>query len=649
MAAHRFALLAVLLASLPFHADGFVAYAVESYTSGYLLRTVNSGKNWTIVTTTAKYMEAIAFADDLRVHAVGDGGAYYTSELMNNRTQYCDPINAYDCATPWTDPPKNFTPNPAIVTPHDLSFVAFWNDNKGAIGGKLGQIYYTRDGGHTYFKQQTNTILDLNDCAISNPRGHGLIVGHQGIAFRSWDWGNHWDPISSLKSKYYTFNAAALNHNGSHAIIVGDNGVVKYSTDDAVTFGNVLFLGSFNPLLYDFLSASYFNISHGVVTGNKCMVMQTYDGGASWQQYLNFPCPLSSTTLYDVSTSTSGYGIIAARDHFYLTEDYGETWTRTQFLYHLDVNHLTQVQMVTAPVFTPHVNRIDQDSYTEAAETLVYLYFQNTGSEPLILQSINVTSYCKCVSVDGQTTPLNTPIPIGGHGQIVLVYSSAALTPGTYFSRANIYHNGPTRVFRLDTNLRLQVEIIYITLDFLQRYWLVLMLIFILGLIVWYFRCKLFIKARAKHEANRWKLRAYRKSVRKEKLPHCCVVYGCDFLGYCFDRTHSWVYHTSNKRAMDMDTDSERQRSSGEDGISSVSSVSSDEDLESFVDKVDALEDSDEVVAIDKNDTARTEMKTVTVDDDDSTDSDTTDSDNDYGGNLPNGVQITSSDTDSSD
>ena len=57
----------VLFLLFPLECVGFVAYAIESYHTGTILRTINSGRNWTKVAETNKYLEAIAFRGDVHL------------------------------------------------------------------------------------------------------------------------------------------------------------------------------------------------------------------------------------------------------------------------------------------------------------------------------------------------------------------------------------------------------------------------------------------------------------------------------------------------------------------------------------------------------------------------------------------------------
>lgn len=89
------------------------------------------------------------------MHAVGDNGAVYKAALENNQTEFCDPINAEDCRSPWTIPPTNFSKmdiatcklqdlsrktHNSDFSANDLNFCVFFNDNTGVAGGRLGEV-----------------------------------------------------------------------------------------------------------------------------------------------------------------------------------------------------------------------------------------------------------------------------------------------------------------------------------------------------------------------------------------------------------------------------------------------------------------------------------------------------------------------------
>ncbi len=678
-----------MLALLAPRAEGFVAYAIESYTTGYIIRTVDSGRSWEIVQTTNDYLEGIGFRAMDHVMAVGRQGAMWESGIENKKF-YCDPYDSPDCRTPWTTPFKNFSKlnSTMRVTEHDLNKVKWFNNNKGVVVGRLGKVYLTTNKGKAWIVRPSDTIIDVNDVGLDEKTGHALVVGTKGFAMRSWDFGGHFDPIPSLESKYFNFFGAACNKNGTHMVAVGARGVIQVSVDDGRTWRAAVYNMTTDTRMIDLelLDVEFFDENRGIIVGNMCLILKTVDGGLNWfrvkikcnrklakngRDYEDDP----QLTLYDASVDRSGWGIIAARNHFYITRDFGATWQQSEELFHLDINHVTSVAMMAAGVFEPvyrddydnDTQTITQVSYTDRSTTDVTLEFTNIGSMPFSLMFINVTSYCQCVEVNmDQTTPYGQLIPPGQKGKVTVTYGTGDKGPGTYFSRVNIYHSGPTKAFRLDINLKLQHEIFYLTLSFVQRYWLLIMLTVLLILVILYFRTKTFIKWRKRIETNRFKLRAYRKVVRKELCPHFCIVYGCDLCGYLTNSRQKWVYTTSYKRALDMDTDSDRERSSDEEDVSSVSSVSSDMDLESIDHDQKALPDitssdtfTDESSSILVGEAKRRvpKMKTMTSDDSSSDSSSETgftsgpapaNKNKSRGTAASNGVYITSSDSESS-
>jgi photosystem II stability/assembly factor-like uncharacterized protein len=80
-----------------------------------------------------------------------------------------------------------------------LTAVSFAGNSFGWAVGKAGQIFATRDAGRTWFRQKSNTELDLLDVKFINA-SEGWAVGADGLVLHTVDAGNHWFADSNSTS-----------------------------------------------------------------------------------------------------------------------------------------------------------------------------------------------------------------------------------------------------------------------------------------------------------------------------------------------------------------------------------------------------------------------------------------------------------------
>ncbi|MBR9727858.1 YCF48-related protein [Shewanella intestini] len=151
-----------------------------------------------------------------------------------------------------------------VATPvsAQLTKVFFLNDKLGWAVGHDATIIHTQDGGMTWSIQMQSFDIEkpFLDVHFFNPQ-HGIAVGAYGLFYRTYDGGQLWQPefhqellfeedvsyLAELKLEdialYESEKAALLPHfnrvialSGQRLLLVGELGLVSYSTDLGNTF-----------------------------------------------------------------------------------------------------------------------------------------------------------------------------------------------------------------------------------------------------------------------------------------------------------------------------------------------------------------------------------------------------------------------------
>jgi photosystem II stability/assembly factor-like uncharacterized protein len=150
---------------------------------GTILRTTNSGLNWTSQTSgTTHYLNSVSFTDANTGTAVG--GIYRVSTILRT-----------------TNGGINWTSQSSGTTNH-LWCVNFTDANIGTAVGDLGTILRTTNGGTNWTSQSSGTTIELN-CVSFSDADNGTAVGNNGIILRTTNGGVKVINISTkIPSKY---------------------------------------------------------------------------------------------------------------------------------------------------------------------------------------------------------------------------------------------------------------------------------------------------------------------------------------------------------------------------------------------------------------------------------------------------------------
>ena len=208
---------------------------------------------------------------------------------------------------------------PVSVT---LTAVRFADERHGIAVGHAGVVLSTDNGGQSWQqrlngRQIAQALLDearaaqqtrpqpgllaqaerlvqdgadkpLLDVALLSPR-RALAVGAYGLAMASDDGGQHWAPWSARLDNPKGLHLYAVRHQGSAMLLVGEQGLLLYSSDDGAHFQRLP-----SPYAGSFFTAEMLSPTEFMVAGLRGQIWHTRDAGQHWQPIAN-PVPASIT------------------------------------------------------------------------------------------------------------------------------------------------------------------------------------------------------------------------------------------------------------------------------------------------------------------------------------------------------------------
>ncbi|MGH0034391.1 MAG: YCF48-related protein [Myxococcota bacterium] len=123
----------------------------------------------------------------------------------------------------------------SITVFDDLYSIATVDDQHAVAVGYYGAVYYTDDGGNSWKKGQTDTILSIYDVAMADTR-RGWIVGQRGLIMRTEDGGKTWVRQPNLKEKEGSHLFAVTAIDADNAWAIGEWGTRIRTTDGGKTW-----------------------------------------------------------------------------------------------------------------------------------------------------------------------------------------------------------------------------------------------------------------------------------------------------------------------------------------------------------------------------------------------------------------------------
>lgn len=157
---------------------------------------------------------------------------------------------------------------------HDLFSVSFPTEEKGWACGRRGTILHTDDGGGTWIRQRSGTVLTLSGIHFFDSM-NGIAVGQEGTILRTEDGGKNWTKEKSPVD-YFLMDVHCLS--ASKAVIVTERTHILQSEDGGKKW-TVIFKDK------DFIlkALSFYDERNGWAVGEYGYIYHTDDGGANWK------------------------------------------------------------------------------------------------------------------------------------------------------------------------------------------------------------------------------------------------------------------------------------------------------------------------------------------------------------------------------
>ena len=262
----------------------------------YIFGTILGGTLWGPQKIADHNINALAFADEKRVWAVGDKGMVLHTSNGGQMIDEGDKVfNTWLNQDSGTDQP--------LRDIFVVDALTVWT-----VGDK-GTILSTVDGGVTWERQANDTDANLLSVAFLDAN-NGLAVGEKGTILRTTNGGLTW----SAGTGGGEGNLSGVAFGGSSkSWAVGKGGLLLQSSDGGVTWSPrvVSFQddsGKVEELRRDLTSVAFANEKEGFVGGARGTFLATVDGGITWQVH----DAGTTRSITDVSVITTSRGQVRA-------------------------------------------------------------------------------------------------------------------------------------------------------------------------------------------------------------------------------------------------------------------------------------------------------------------------------------------------
>jgi len=194
--------------------------------NGTLLRTFNSGNNWSSIDVGLGSLHSVYFINAK------------TGYVVHNRTSDYKIYKTTNNGNNWTEQISNAA---------TLMSIYFVNSNTGYVCGDNGRIIKTTNGGTNWNILTTGTTVWLYSIYFINSNT-GLAAGYHGKMLRTTNAGVTWDSIQSVTSETLYSNFFFLNVNtgyigGGETILMTSNSGINWTTQ--LSLVNARFSGIF--------------------------------------------------------------------------------------------------------------------------------------------------------------------------------------------------------------------------------------------------------------------------------------------------------------------------------------------------------------------------------------------------------------------
>lgn len=280
----------------------------------------DGGRNWVVQDTGSKPKELLngGYASVPKIVAIVSLSA--ERALLFGQSGI---LRSFESQAGWANLNTGFTPN-------HLTAVAFSSRDTGFVGGLLGSMYRTMDGGRSWesvMPETKNSFVQSISVRGSNVL---MILSHDTVIYRSSDLGQSWEStaISGLRPRFATvfrYLEKVQHISPTVAFVVGFKGNALKTVDAGITWSKLVVQNS--PISYHDLS--FVNENTGWIAGDSGVVYRTTNGGADWELQWTEDVLVSGAQLHSIDFSDELHGVAGGNNgRIFTTSNGGMTWER---------------------------------------------------------------------------------------------------------------------------------------------------------------------------------------------------------------------------------------------------------------------------------------------------------------------------------
>jgi photosystem II stability/assembly factor-like uncharacterized protein len=270
--------------------DFNTGYMVTESILGNILKTTNSGINWTIDSS-------YRFSNLLKI------------DMLNTSTGYACGVGGYILKT--TNSAQSWNRQNGGYANINQNF--FINQNTGFCAGDSGIILKTTNAGNNWITKTTNTTRKLNSIHFINDN-IGYCAGDTGMVLKTINGGESWSAlntgvINGLNAIQFVDMNTGIAAGKNHVAIRTTDGGLSWSSQTISTSGDILSINFISP-------------SQGFLT-TESGIIKTTNSGINWFQVASTPNG-DGRDVFFINSST-GY-VVATQSRIYKTTNEGLNW-----------------------------------------------------------------------------------------------------------------------------------------------------------------------------------------------------------------------------------------------------------------------------------------------------------------------------------
>ena len=228
------------------------------------------------------------------------------------------------------------------------TWVTFANSDPDIVyAGSNSKIYRSSDGGASWSYQNENNPLsnNINDVKVDLNNPNRLIIAAQDQMAISNDGGVSW--TTALFDYEIIFRGSAIDIVNDNFIVASNNQGILLSYDNGEVWSSAAVPGLETDNDYLLQNPGYFNLtvdrsnlSHILMSSYYFGVMESYDGGYSWQSFNDgLPSYFGTQAVLSVSSEYSRFIVSGYDSGLYVSEN-GNNWDRLDEDFHIGGGNL---------------------------------------------------------------------------------------------------------------------------------------------------------------------------------------------------------------------------------------------------------------------------------------------------------------------